>query len=218
MVLFDEIEKAHPSVFDLLLGVLVEGRLTDAKGRFCDFSNAIILFTSNLGVAEAMSATEDPAKQRELILEFVKASLRPEFLNRLSHQILFNSLGLGELRRIIETRLRSLGDRLLGERGIKLEYQPDSIDLLTTAAHDPAYGARPAARTLQRMVLSPLASFILSGGAVSGDTVRVERIGDELDSSFASGGSLEFRGLEGDGSSVPCRRPAASANHERRSL
>ena len=171
VVLFDEIEKAHPSVFDLLLGVLDEGRLTDAKGRFCDFTNAIILFTSNLGVAEALAGSDDPARQQELILEYVRASLRPEFINRLSHQILFNSLGLAELRRIVESRLNALSTRMVQERGIHLEYAPDSVDLLTAASHDPAYGARPVGRTVQRMVLSPLASFLLSGGAVEGDTL-----------------------------------------------
>ena len=92
VVLFDEIEKAHPSVMDLLLGVLDEGRLTDAQGRFCDFTNAMILFTSNLGVQEAVAITDDPEKRREVILEVVKSALRPEFLNRLSYQIIFNEL------------------------------------------------------------------------------------------------------------------------------
>src|SRR5437660_9289466 len=97
VVLFDEIEKAHPAILDLLLGVLDEGRLTDAKGRFCDFSNTIILFTSNLRVREAMDATDELEKRKEIILEVVKASLRPELYNRISQVITFNSLTDKEL-------------------------------------------------------------------------------------------------------------------------
>src|SRR5256885_4309142 len=108
VVLFDEVEKAHPEILDLLLGVLDEGRLTDAKGRFCDFSSTMVVFTSNLGVREAMDMTDDPEKRKEIIHEVVKASLRPELYNRISQVVTFNSLSTIELERIVNTHIGAL--------------------------------------------------------------------------------------------------------------
>ncbi|MFZ0964839.1 MAG: AAA family ATPase [Terriglobia bacterium] len=173
IVLFDEIEKAHPEVLDLLLGVLDEGRLTDAKGRFCDFSNTVVLFTSNLGVREAMEATEDLEKRKEIILEVVKASLRPEFYNRISQVIAFNSLTQTELERIVDAQIAQLRAKLAEERQINLELSREALEYLAKESYDPAYGARPVGRTLQQLVLAPLATALLAEEAVSGQTLQI---------------------------------------------
>jgi ATP-dependent Clp protease ATP-binding subunit ClpB len=174
IVLFDEVEKGHPEILDLLLGVLDEGRLTDAKGRLCDFSNTIVLFTSNLGVREAMSATEDPEERKAIIHEVVKATLRPELYNRISQVITFNSLSSEELQRIVGVQIGALGRKLKEERDIELEVSDGALAQLAEQSYDPAYGARPVGRTLQQMVISPLATVILSGEAVAGQTLRIE--------------------------------------------
>lgn len=163
IVLFDEVEKGHPEILDLLLGVLDEGRLSDAKGRFCDFSNTIILFTSNLGVREAMETTDDPEKRKEIIHEVVKASLRPELYNRISQVITFNALADKELERIVNTQINVLRKKLGEEREITLEVTPEALAYLAKESYDPAYGARPVGRTMQQLVLSPLATAILAG-------------------------------------------------------
>ncbi len=173
IVLFDEIEKAHPEVLDLLLGVLDEGRLTDAKGRFCDFSNTIVLFTSNLGVREAMEMTEDLERRREIIVEVVKASLRPEFYNRISQLIAFNSLTQSELERIVTTHLDQLRMKLADEREMGLTIAPEALQYLGKQSYDPAYGARPVGRTIQRLVLAPVATAILSGEVAPRQTLHI---------------------------------------------
>lgn len=174
IVLFDEVEKGHPEILDLLLGVLDEGRLTDAKGRFCDFSNTIILFTSNLGVREALEATDDPEKRKEIIHEVVKASLRPELYNRISQVVTFNSLTDGELERIVNTQIESLRKKLAEEREIGLEITPGALTYLAKQSYDPAYGARPVGRTMQQLVLSPLATAILAGDVQPKQTLEID--------------------------------------------
>jgi ATP-dependent Clp protease ATP-binding subunit ClpB len=173
VVLFDEVEKAHPEVLDLLLAVLDEGRLTDAKGRFCDFSSTMVMFTSNLGVREAMDATEDLDKRKEIILEVVKGTLRPEFFNRLSYVLAFNSLTATELERIVNTHLDKLRKKLAEDREIGLVVSPEAVAYLAKESYDPAYGARPVGRTMQRLVLSPLATVILSGEVAAGQTLHI---------------------------------------------
>jgi ATP-dependent Clp protease ATP-binding subunit ClpB len=173
VILFDEVEKGHPEILDLLLGVLDEGRLTDAKGRFCDFSNTIVIFTSNLGVREAMEATDDLEKRKEIIHEVVKASLRPELYNRISQVVIFNSLTDKELERIVGTQISSLRKKLAEEREIALEISPEAIAYLAQQSYDPAYGARPVGRTMQQLVLSPLATAILSGDVVAKQTLQI---------------------------------------------
>jgi ATP-dependent Clp protease ATP-binding subunit ClpB len=173
IVLFDEIEKAHPEILDLLLAVLDEGRLTDAKGRFCDFSNTVVLFTSNLGVREAMSTTDDLEKQREIILEVVKASLRPELYNRISQVIPFNPLSHLELQRIVETHLERLRKKMAEDREIGLTVSPDALQHLCEQSYDPAYGARPVGRIIQRLVISPIATAVLAGDVSAGQELRV---------------------------------------------
>jgi ATP-dependent Clp protease ATP-binding subunit ClpB len=173
VVLFDEVEKGHPEILDLLLGVLDEGRLTDAKGRFCDFSNTLVLFTSNLGVREAMDSTDDLEKRKEVILEVVKASLRPELYNRISQVIAFNSLTESELVRIVNIQLDGLRQKLAEDREIRLEVTPEALAYLAKQSYDPAYGARPVGRTIQQLVLSPVATAVLAGEVSAGQTLQI---------------------------------------------
>jgi ATP-dependent Clp protease ATP-binding subunit ClpB len=193
VVLFDEVEKGHPEILDLLLGVLDEGRLTDAKGRFCDFSNTMVLFTSNLGVREAMEATDDLGKRNEIILEVVKASLRPELYNRISQVITFNSLTNRELERIVNSQIETLRKKLGEEREIGLEITPEALTYLAQQSYDPAYGARPVGRTMQQLVLSPLATAILAEEVTPKQVLRIEY-------------------FEGDGLSFSVKEGAAAAN------
>ncbi|WP_158822433.1 ATP-dependent Clp protease ATP-binding subunit [Granulicella sp. S156] len=174
IVLFDEVEKGHPEILDLLLGVLDEGRLTDAKGRFCDFTNTVVLFTSNLGVRESMVAGEDNVLREQIILDAVRANLRPELYNRIGQIIPFHPLGMPELERIVTGHLRSLTRKLEDDRELHLEATPTAIDLLARLSYDPEYGARPAGRVMQREVLSPLAELLLGGDAVPGSTITVD--------------------------------------------
>ena len=180
IVLFDEIEKAHPEVIDILLGVLDEGRLTDAKGRFCDFTNTIILLTSNLGVREATQATEDLEARKEIILKVVQASLRPELFNRLSGVITFNALDHVTLKEIVGMHLRGLRDQLREQHQAVLEWDDAAVEFLADVAYDPAYGARPVERTVDRLVLSPLSLLIVSGEVRADTVVRLARDGEEL--------------------------------------
>ncbi len=179
IVLFDEVEKGHPEILDILLGVLDEGRLTDAKGRFCDFSNTIILFTSNLGVREAMEATDDLEKRKEIIFEVVKASLRPELYNRISQVVTFNSLTDKELERIVGTQINALRKKLAEDREITLEITPAALAYLAKESYDPAYGARPVGRTMQQLVLSPLATAILAGEVTPKQVLQIDYIEGE---------------------------------------
>ncbi len=176
IVLFDEVEKGHPEILDLLLGLLDEGRLTDAKGRFCDFTNTVVLFTSNLGVRESMAAGEDNALRERIILDAVRANLRPELYNRIGQVIPFHPLGMTELQRIVQTQLRALGRKLSDDREITLESTPAAVDLLAQLSYDPEYGARPAGRVLQREVLSPLAEILLRGDAPPNSTVHMDAV------------------------------------------
>jgi ATP-dependent Clp protease ATP-binding subunit ClpB len=179
VVLFDEVEKGHAEILDLLLGVLDEGRLTDAKGRFCDFANTILLFTSNLGVRESMDRTDDLEGRREIILEVVKARLRPELYNRIGQILVFNSLTSAELERVVQLQLDALRHKLNEEREIELSVSEDAIAYLARESYDPAYGARPVHRTLQRLVLAPLATVVLAGEVLPGQTLRIEYLAEE---------------------------------------
>src|SRR5579883_816561 len=173
VVLFDEVEKGHPEILDLLLGVLDEGRLTDAKGRFCDFSNTIVIFTSNLGVREAMASSEDPEERKNIILEVVRASLRPELYNRIGQIVAFDPLSEAELERIVKLHLGKLARKLEEDRQLGLDVSPEAIAYLARQAYDPEYGARPAQRTMQQLVLSPLASLLLSEAPQAGGKVAI---------------------------------------------
>jgi ATP-dependent Clp protease ATP-binding subunit ClpB len=173
VVLFDEVEKGANEVHDLLLGVLGEGRLTDAKGRFCDFSSAMVVCTSNLGVREANDLTDDPKKKSEIIIEVVKARLRPELYNRFDEVICFNSLDEAALEQIVARNLNDLRAKLVEEHGVELEVEPVAMSFLAKKAYDPIYGARPVERTLQRMALAPIAKMLIAEEAQRGQKIMI---------------------------------------------
>ena len=177
-----EIQKIPPvarQILDLLLAVLDEGRLTDAKGRFCDFSNTILLFTSNLGVREAMETTDDLEQRKDIILEVVKASLRPELYNRIGQVIAFNSLTDAELQRIVMSQIDLLRKKLRDDREIEITISKEALAYLAKESYDPAYGARPVHRTLQQIVLAPLATSILAGEVIAGQTLAIGYLENE---------------------------------------
>jgi ATP-dependent Clp protease ATP-binding subunit ClpB len=173
VILFDEIEKAHPDVFNILLQILEDGRLTDGKGRVVNFRHAVPIMTSNVG-STALSewAARDPEKARELANEALRATFRPEFLNRIDDIVLFNPLGHEQLDQIIDLQIERLAKRL-EERDITIELEPAARERLVQEGYDPAFGARPLRRAIQRLVLDPLAMEVLEGHVLPGDHVRV---------------------------------------------
>jgi ATP-dependent Clp protease ATP-binding subunit ClpB len=174
VILFDEVEKAHNDVFNILLQVLDDGRLTDGQGHTVDFRNTIIVLTSNLG-SEYLAALMEgqPAEAaRDQVMEVVRRSFRPEFLNRLDEIILFNRLGRNEMKRIVDIQLRHL-QKLLDDRKIALEVDEQAKIWLANTGYDPVYGARPLKRVIQRQLQNPLATMLLSGVIRDGDKVRV---------------------------------------------
>ncbi|MFQ5777125.1 MAG: ATP-dependent chaperone ClpB [Terriglobia bacterium] len=174
VVLFDEIEKAHPDIFNLLLQILDDGRLTDGKGRTVDFRNTVLLMTSNVASQAIFElAEEDRAAMKARIAEAMQATFKPEFLNRIDDIVSFNPLGREEMGRIIELQLRHLRS-LLAERQIALELTPEARERLLREGYQPAYGARPLKRALQRLVQNPLAQKILQSKVVPGDAVTVD--------------------------------------------
>ncbi|WP_278236223.1 ATP-dependent chaperone ClpB [Isoptericola sp. AK164] len=179
VVLLDEVEKAHPEVFDILLQVLDDGRLTDGQGRTVDFRNTILVLTSNLGSQFLVDPTLDEAAKRESVMTAVRAAFKPEFLNRLDDVVLFDALSLGELGRIVELQVTALADRL-ADRRITLDVTPTAREWLALEGYDPAYGARPLRRLVQREIGDRLARRLLAGEVSDGDTVVVDRAeGDE---------------------------------------
>jgi ATP-dependent Clp protease ATP-binding subunit ClpB len=182
VVLFDEIEKAHPDVFNILLQILEDGRLTDGKGRTVDFRNTVLVMTSNVGsaaISERMAT--DPAAARRDAMEALRAAFRPEFLNRVDEIVIFNPLGKQQLEKIVTLQLAEI-TKMLAERRVSIEMTPAAQQLVLAEGYDPAYGARPLRRTLQRMVQEPLAMQILDGSVLPGDHVTVD----------AAGGALKF--------------------------
>jgi ATP-dependent Clp protease ATP-binding subunit ClpB len=174
VILFDEVEKAHSDVFNILLQVLDDGRLTDGQGHTVDFRNTIIVLTSNLG-SEYLAALMEgqPAEAaREQVMEVVRRSFRPEFLNRLDEIILFNRLGRNEMKRIVDIQLRHL-QKLLADRKIVLDIDEKAKTWLANTGYDPVYGARPLKRVIQRQLQNPLATMLLSGVIKDGETIRV---------------------------------------------
>ncbi|MER5637764.1 ATP-dependent chaperone ClpB [Kitasatospora sp. NPDC002227] len=177
VVLLDEVEKAHPEVFDVLLQVLDDGRLTDGQGRTVDFRNAILILTSNLGSQFLVDPSIEQDRKKDLVLETVRTAFKPEFLNRLDDIVVFDPLGTEELSRIVDLQVARLADRLR-ERRLTLEVTPAARDWLALTGYDPAYGARPLRRLVQSAIGDQLARAILSGAVHDGDTVVVERDGE----------------------------------------
>jgi ATP-dependent Clp protease ATP-binding subunit ClpB len=179
VILFDEIEKAHPDVFNVLLQILEDGRLTDGKGRTVDFRNTVLVMTSNVGsTAIFESSSKDPERARKEAMEALRASFRPEFINRIDEIVIFNPLGKEQLKGIVALLLKNV-EKLLAERQITLELTLAAQELLLSEGYDPAYGARPLRRTIQRLIQDPLALQILQGSVLPGDHVRVDRDGQK---------------------------------------
>ena len=181
VVLFDEIEKAHPDVFNVLLQVLDDGRLTDGQGRTVDFRNTLIIMTSNLGAEFLVSLgeNEDVDKVRDEVMGVVRASFRPEFLNRVDEVILFHRLRRQDMGQIVAIQLKRL-EALLADRKIELDLDADAIEWLANKGYDPAYGARPLKRVIQKELQDPLAEKILMGEILDGSTVKVTAGSDRL--------------------------------------
>lgn len=176
VVLLDEVEKAHPEVFNVLLQLLDDGRLTDGQGRTVDFRNVLVLLTSNLGshyYSDPISGDSDFGTTRERILSEVRAHFRPEFINRLDDMVVFRPLGVPEIKQIVTIQLKKLSERL-AERRIEMEVSDAAALQIATAGYDPVYGARPLKRAIQREIQNPLAQKLLAGEVQDGQTVKVD--------------------------------------------
>ena len=172
VVLFDEIEKAHPDVFNILLQVLDDGRLTDSKGRTVNFKNTIIIMTSNLG-SQIIQNCKDQEEAKRQVLELLKKTIRPEFLNRIDETIIFKPLTLGEIRQVVRLQISGV-TKILAQNGIKLELTDEAINLLADAGYDPDFGARPVKRAIQRLLLNDLSKKLLGGGIDRERPIRVD--------------------------------------------
>jgi ATP-dependent Clp protease ATP-binding subunit ClpB len=184
VILFDEVEKAHADVFNVLLQVLDDGRLTDGQGRTVDFRNTVVVMTSNLGstVIQEMAGTENYARMKNAVMDSVQAHFRPEFINRLDEIVVFHPLGREDIRAIAKIQLLGLARRLK-ERELKLEVSDEALDVLGRFGFDPVYGARPLKRAIQTMIENPLAREVLAGAYLPKDTIVID----------ARAGNLEFR-------------------------
>ena len=173
VILLDEIEKAHPDVFNVLLQVLDDGRLTDGQGRTVDFRNTVIIMTSNLGsqVIQEYAGEKNYTRMKSAVMEIVQQSFRPEFINRIDDIVVFHPLGAGQIRAIVDIQLVYLRKRLQ-ERNMDLTLDDAARDLLGEAGFDPVYGARPLKRAIQQQIENPLAQRILKGEFAPGDGIR----------------------------------------------
>src|SRR5438128_2117716 len=186
VVLFDEIEKAHPDVFNVLLQILDDGRLTDSKGRVVDFKNTVLIMTSNLGSREIQSAEGDEKQAREAVLQILRDHFKPEFLNRIDDIVVFEQLSKDEIAKIIDVQLEKLR-KTLEERGIRIELDDSARELLVKEGYDPVYGARPLKRAIQTLIQNPLAVSLLKGDIAAGQTVKVT----------AESGEMKFTPVQG---------------------
>ena len=176
VILFDEVEKAHPDVFNVLLQVLDDGRVTDSQGRTVDFKNSIIIMTSNIGsqfILDVSGNDEDYDEMRSRVLEALRANFRPEFLNRIDDTIIFHALEKSQLREIVKLQVVRLEQRL-ADKKMALKLSEGAIDLLADVGYDPVYGARPLKRAIQRELETQIAKGILRGEFNEGDTVFVD--------------------------------------------
>jgi ATP-dependent Clp protease ATP-binding subunit ClpC len=184
VVLFDEIEKAHPEVWNSLLQILEDGRLTDGQGHVVDFRNTVIIMTSNIGTAFVKSGgtlgflqqdalTSQERQLRENIERDLKQTFRPEFLNRIDEIIEFASLGEGQLAQIVRIQIKRF-EKLLAERQITLHLSDKAVAAIAEAGYDPVYGARPLKRALQKLVIDPLATHLLAGDFLPGDVIEAD--------------------------------------------
>jgi ATP-dependent Clp protease ATP-binding subunit ClpB len=183
VVLFDEIEKAHPEVFNVLLQILDDGRLTDGQGRTVDFRNVVLILTSNIG-SQVIVDVRDPEEMERRVMEAMRAHFKPEFLNRVDEIIIYHQLERSQIGRIVDIQLERV-KRLLAEKRIEIELTDAAKELLAERGYDPQYGARPLKRAIQRLVQDPLAMRILEGDFPEGSKIAVD--------ARASGEALEFR-------------------------
>ena len=181
VVLLDEVEKAHPDVFNVLLQVLDDGRLTDGQGRTVDFRNTVIVMTSNLGSQriQSMTGEENYAAMKAAVMEVLSEHFRPEFINRVDDIVVFHPLSADQIRDIVVIQLRYLQARL-AERDMRLELDDAALDKLAEAGFDPVYGARPLKRAIQQYIENPLAQEILRGQFGPGDLIRATVADDQL--------------------------------------
>jgi ATP-dependent Clp protease ATP-binding subunit ClpB len=191
VVLFDEIEKAHPDVFNTLLQLLDDGRLTDGQGRTVDFKNTVIIATSNIGsealarVEERTGDEEETARElRRVAMDALSGHFRPEFINRIDETVVFRRLGRSQIRRIVDIQLSGLRERL-ARRGLVLDVRDEAKDQLAEVGFDPLFGARPLKRAIQRHLEDPLARRVLAGEFLPGSTIVVSAQGDQLTLSAA---------------------------------
>ncbi|MBW5394172.1 AAA family ATPase, partial [Brachyspira hampsonii] len=178
VILFDEIEKAHPDVFNVLLQVLDDGRLTDGQGRIVDFKNTIIIMTSNLG-SDLILEADNTNDIKEKIQELLKMSFRPEFLNRIDEIITFTRLDKKYIAEIVKNQINRVANRLK-DRRISLDVSDEAIDYIADIGYDPQFGARPLKRAIQNYIENPLAKEMLAGKYLEGDTIKVKKSGDSL--------------------------------------
>jgi len=189
VILFDEIEKAHSDVFNVLLQILDDGRLTDSKGRTVDFKNTVLIMTSNLGSREIQAAEGDEKQVREAVLQELRLNFKPEFLNRVDDIVIFHQLSQQQIGKIIDVQLERL-KAMLSERNVTLVLEPSAKELLMREGYDPSYGARPLKRAIQSLIQNPLAVKLLQGEILPGQTVKLSASGDTMefktDAAFAT--------------------------------
>ncbi|MEI7463482.1 MAG: AAA family ATPase, partial [Candidatus Taylorbacteria bacterium] len=188
VILLDEIEKAHPDVFNILLQVLDDGKLTDNKGRMANFKNTIIIMTSNLGshiIQEYFDRMNDENREESMekakveVFELLKRSMRPEFLNRIDETIMFTPLERKDIEQIVQLQFKALQAKML-ETGITINISPEALEYLTEKSYDPQFGARPVKRALQKELLNQLSKGILSGAVTKDHTILVDSFGDSV--------------------------------------
>jgi ATP-dependent Clp protease ATP-binding subunit ClpB len=179
VVLFDEIEKAHPDVFNILLQLLDDGRLTDSKGRVVDYKNTVVIMTSNIGSLKILEAGSDRAKAVQAVESELLKNLKPEFLNRIDNRIVFDGLTRADMDRILDIQLKRVR-HMLEARDLQLEVTPSARTMVCDLGYDPAFGARPLKRAITTHLLNPMSSVIIEGGFEGGDTIRIDGQGDKL--------------------------------------
>jgi len=178
VVLFDEIEKAHPDVFNVLLQVLDDGRITDGQGRTVDFRNTVLIMTSNIG-SQHIIGESNPEQREALVREALRGHFRPEFLNRIDETVIFDRLDRAELSEIVALQLDRVRVRL-EKQGLVLKLSDEAVAYVGTQGYDPVYGARPLKRAIQKYLLDPLSLSLLEGEFVEGDEIRVGVADDRL--------------------------------------
>jgi ATP-dependent Clp protease ATP-binding subunit ClpB len=171
--LLDEVEKAHPDVFNILLQVLDDGRLTDGQGRTVDFKNTVLIMTSNIGSQSIIDPKMKDADKEKAVKEALKNHFRPEFINRIDEVVIYKSLGKEQISGIVKLQLDIVEERLKAKR-LNIEYSPEAVSYIAELGYDPIYGARPLKRVIQTELLNPLAKAMISGQYKSGDSIKVD--------------------------------------------